>query len=285
MIKDISERICCIAAALMVLGGCSQPQTGSAQSANGSGAATASIRDCADCPEMVPIAAGEFTMGSPPSELYRGAEAQHRVTIPAFALGKYEVTFAQWDACVSDGGCGGHKPDDQGWGRETRPVIGVSWDDAKAYVAWLSRKTGKQYRLPSEAEWEYAARGGTTTPFSFGDKITTAQANYDSSGGATVAPEANRQKTLPVGSFPANVFDLHDMHGNVWEWVEDCWHDEYTGAPADGSAWVTPNCGGHVMRGGSWEDYSGDVRAAARVGSGRDEQSWTDGFRVVRSAN
>jgi len=234
---------------------------------------------------MVPIPAGEFTMGSPPSELYRGAETQHRVTIPAFALGKYEVTFAQWDACVSDGGCGGHKPDDQGWGRETRPVIGVSWDDTKAYVAWLSRKTGKQYRLPSEAEWEYAARGGTTTPFSFGDKITTAQANYDSSGGATVAPEANRQKTLPIGSFPANVFDLHDMHGNVWEWVEDCWHDEYTGAPADGSAWVTLNCGGHVMRGGSWEDYAGDVRAAARVGSGRGEQSWADGFRVVRSAD
>ena len=110
------------------------------------------------------------------------------MTIPAFDLGKYEVTFAQWDACVSDGGCGGHKPDDQGWGRGTRPVIGVSWGDAKAYVAWLSRKTGKQYRLPSEAEWEYAARAGTTTPFSFGQTITTEQANYDGTTGYGSGP-------------------------------------------------------------------------------------------------
>ena len=110
-----------------------------------------SFADCADCPQMVLIPAGEFTMGSPGSELLRGLETQRRVTIPSFALGKYEVTFAQWDACIADGGCDGPAPDDEGWGRETRPLIGVTWDEAKSYVEWLSRKTGKQYRLPSEA--------------------------------------------------------------------------------------------------------------------------------------
>jgi formylglycine-generating enzyme required for sulfatase activity len=287
MIKHLSERVCSIVVALMVLGACSQQQNSSAQPVSGSGATAASIRDCADCPELVQIPAGEFTMGSPSSELYRGAETQHRVTIPAFDLGKDEVTFAQWDVCVSDGGCGGHRPDDQGWGRGTRPVIGVSWGDAKAYVAWLSRKTGKQYRLPSEAEWEYAARAGTTTPFSFGQTLTTDQANFDGTTGYGTGPAGlNRQKTMPVGSFPANAFGLHDMHGNVWEWMEDCWSDEYTAdSPKTGAAYVQANCGGRVMRGGSWEDYPGDVRAAARVGSGKDEQSWADGFRVARSVD
>jgi formylglycine-generating enzyme required for sulfatase activity len=244
-----------------------------------------SFADCSGCPEMVVIPAGEFVMGSPITELYRGPEEQHKVEIKApFALGKYEVTFAQWDACVADGGCGGHKPDDQGWGRENRPVVGVSWHDANAYTAWLSKKTGQQYRLPSEAEWEYAARAGTTTAFSFGPAITAEQANYDGSTGFGDAPAgANRQQTLPAGSFPANGFGLYDMHGNVWEWIEDCWSDEYSAdTPADGRPYLRPNCGGHVMRGGSWEDYAGDVRSAARVGSGNDEQSWADGFRVAR---
>ena len=249
-------------------------------------AAKTSLVDCTQCPEMMVIPAGEFMMGSPPSEVYRGAETQHRVTIPSpFALSKYEITFEQWDACVADGGCGGFKPDDHDWGRGKRPVIGVSWDDAKAYVAWLSRKTAKPYRLPSEAEWEYAARAGTTTPFSFGATITSGQANYDGStgysGGAT---GVNRQKTIPVGSFPPNAFGLHDMHGNVWEWVEDCWSDEYTAAtPANGAPFLGADCGGRVMRGGSWEDYSGDVRASARVGSNKEDQTWSDGFRVARS--
>lgn len=252
---------------------------------SGQAASTAAFKDCAQCPEMVNIPAGQFTMGSPSGELYRGAEAQHRVSVPSFALGKYEVTFAEWEACVADKGCGGHHPDDQGWGKGMRPVIGVSWDDAKAYTAWLSRKTGKQYRLPSESEWEYAARAGTTTPFSFGATITTAQANFDGSTGYDKGPKGiNREKTMPAGSFPANAFGVHDMHGNVWEWIDDCWADEYTAAtPSDGKPYVKPNCGGHVMRGGSWEDYPGDVRASARVGSGTDEQSWADGFRVARA--
>jgi formylglycine-generating enzyme required for sulfatase activity len=254
--------------------------------ANGAPSTAKTFVDCAGCPEMVLIPGGEFTMGSPPSEDYRGAETQHRVIIPSpFALSKYEVTFDQWDACVAGGGCAGHSPDDQGWGKGKRPVIGVTWDDAKAYVAWLSQKTGKQYRLPSEAEWEYAARGGTTTTFSFGDTITTDRANYDGSTANSISPAgANRQMTTPVGSFPPNAFGLNDMHGNVWEWMEDCWSDEYAAdMPTNGAPYLRENCAGRVMRGGSWEDYSGDIRAAARVGSGADEQSWSDGFRVALS--
>jgi formylglycine-generating enzyme required for sulfatase activity len=242
--------------------------------------------DCSTCPEMVVVPAGHFMMGSPPGELYRGDEDLHRVTIATpFALGAHEVTFAEWDACLADGGCGGSNADDQGWGRGNRPVIGVSWHDAEAYVAWLNRKTGKTYRLPSEAEWEYAARAGTITPFAVGATITTAQANYDGSTGYGTGPKGlNRGKTVPVGSFPANAFGLYDMHGNVWEWMEDCWSDGYTSAtPVNGAPYRDASCKGHAMRGGSWEDYPGDLRAAARVGSGSDEQSWADGFRVARA--
>jgi formylglycine-generating enzyme required for sulfatase activity len=261
-----------IGVAAPLISHCSQSETGAP--------APAVFADCAECPEMVVIPAGEFTMGSPSDEMYRGAEAQHRVTIPAsFAVSKYEITFDEWDACVADGGCGGHRPDDQGWGRGKQPVINVSWNDAKAYVEWLSRKTGKQYRLPSESEWEYAARAGTTTSFSFGDTLTTDQANYDGSPSGL-----NRQKTMPVGSFPANAFGLHDMHGNAWEWIEDCWSDEYIAeTPVNGAPFMRANCGGHVMRGGSWEDYSGDARAAARVGAFNDDAFWSDGIRVARS--
>lgn len=273
-------------ALLVLIGSASLAVAGSLLTALAAAPTVKTFRDCADCPEMVLIPKGQFIMGSPPGELYRGDEALHRVTIgSAFALGKYEVTFAQWDACVAGGGCGSVKPDDQGWGRGNRPVIGVNWNDAKAYVAWLSRTTGKAYRLPSEAEWEYAARAGTVTPFSYGSTITTRQANYDGSTGYGAGSKGlNRGKTLPVGSFPPNAFGLHDMHGNVWEWVDDCWSDSYTAAtPANGAPYRDASCKGHAMRGGSWEDYPGDVRAAARVGSGNEEQSWADGFRVARA--
>jgi formylglycine-generating enzyme required for sulfatase activity len=262
---------------------CGQPaETASAPEAEKT--AASGFQDCAQCPAMLAVPAGTFMMGSPTSELFRGAETQHRVTVPAFAIGKYEVTFEEWDACVADGGCGGFKPDDQGWGRGKLPVIGVSFDDAQAYIAWLNAKTGKHYRLPSESEWEYAARGGGAAAFSFGDSITSEQANYDGSTGYNGgAPGPNRQKTIAVGSFPANAFGLYDMHGNVWEWVQDCWSDEYTAAnPSDGKPFLGNDCNGRVMRGGSWEDYAGDVRAAARVGSNRDDQTWADGFRVAR---
>ena len=239
-----------------------------------------SSTDCAECPEMVSIPAGEYMMGSPASEMYRGAEDQHRVTIPAFALSKYEITFDEWDACVADGGCGGYRPEDNGWGRGKNPVINVSWADATAYAEWLSRKTGKAYRLPSESEWEYAARAGTTTAFSFGETLTADQANIDGSPNGQ-----NRQRTTPVGSFPANAFGLHDMHGNVWEWIDDCFVDEYTAqTPSDGAPFRRPECQGHVMRGGSWEDYLGEARSGARVGAFTDDAYPSDGIRVARAA-
>jgi len=245
--------------------------------------AGAEFRDCAGCPQMVVIPAGEFTMGSPPAE--RGAEAQHRVTITTpFAVGKFEITFEEWDACAKDGGCGGHRPSDESWGRGQRPVINISWDDAKAYADWLSRKTGKTYRLLTESEWEYAARAGTTTMFSFGENISPTQANHDGSTDGSGPSDVNRQQTLPVGSFPPNGFGLHDMHGNVAEWVEDCWHVDYTAkAPTDGSAWVEGDCQGRVVRGGSWGDSQEELRSAGRTGGYREDQFDTTGLRVARN--
>ena len=153
------------------------------------------------------------------------------------------MTFDEWDACVADGGCNGYQPSDEGWGRGRRPVINVSWDDAKAYVAWLSNKTGKTYRLLSEAEREYVTRAGTTTPFWWGSSISTSQANYDGTNtyGSGVKGEF-RHETLPVDSFQPNPWGLYQVHGNVWEWVEDCYHESYAGAPSDGSAWTFEDC-------------------------------------------
>jgi formylglycine-generating enzyme required for sulfatase activity len=246
--------------------------------------AVTEFTDCAGCPRMVVIPAGEFTMGSPPSEQHRGAEARHRVTIATpFAVSKFEITFDQWDACVKDGGCGGYRPDDQNWGRGKRPVINISWENAKTYVNWLVHKTGKPYRLLSESEWEYAARAGTTTPFFYGDTLAPNKANYDGSVDGAGPSAVNRQKTMPVGSFPANGFGLHDMHGNVSEWVEDCWHDEYAAIQTDSSAWLEGDCNGRVVRGGSWEDSQGDLRSAARTGGAKNDQFYTDGLRIARS--
>lgn len=215
------------------------------------------FQDCDICPAMVVVPAGDFMMGSPMSEEARDVleGLMHRVTIRQdFAIGKYEVTFREWDACVSDRGCW-HRANDVGWGRGNRPVINVSWEDAQEYVRWLSRKTGKTYRLPSESEWEYAARAGSTGPFHFGSTISTEQANYN--GDYTYGEGTEgvyREQTVPVGSFPANGFGLHDVHGNVWEWVEDCWHSylEYFETPSDGSAWNSGDCRNRLLRGGSW---------------------------------
>ena len=247
------------------------------------------FRDCPGCPEMVVVPAGSFTMGSPSSEegRYDGEGPQHRVTIPApFAVGKYEVTFAEWDACVAAGGCNGYRPDGRGWGRGRRPAINMSWNDAKAYVAWLSRKTGERYRLLSEAEWEYAARAGTTGPFHFGSTISTAQANYngDYSYGAG-HKGVYRKKTVPVGSFPANGFGLHDVHGNVWEWAEDCWHTSYAGAPTDGRAWVWGgDCEKRVVRGGGWlTSFPRVLRSAYRGWSSSESRDDSSGFRIART--
>ena len=247
------------------------------------------FRDCPDCPEMVVVPAGSFKMGSPSHEAGRSDDEgpRHRVTIARpFAVGKYEVTFAEWDACVADGGCGGHRPSDEGWGRGRRPAINVNWDDAKTYVSWLSEKTGKQYRLLSEAEWEYAARGGTTTPFHFGSTISTLQANYNGNymyGGGVKG--VYRERTVTVGSFPANGFGLHDVHGNVWEWVKDCWNASYAGAPEGGSARMSGDCSNRVLRGGSWNVRPWDLRSADRnrFRSRAGNRFSDDGFRVART--
>jgi len=212
----------------------------------------ATFKDCSACPEMVIIPAGTFMMGSPASEQRPTESPQRLVRIGReLAVGKFEVTFDEWDACVREVGCS-HRPDDGGWGRGHRPVINVSWNDAKQYVEWLSRKTGRNYRLPSEAGWEYVARGGTTTAYAYGDFISPEQANYYS------------RKTLPVGSFAPNTFGVYDLHGNVWEWTEDCWNENYAGGPTNGDAWQSGDCSHHVVRGGSWDDYPWFLRSAER---------------------
>lgn len=241
--------------------------------------------DCPNCPEMVVIRGGTFTMGSPRNEEGRSNDEgpQRQVTIAPFAIGKTEVTFDQWDACVAAGGCNGYRPDDE-WGRGSQPVINVSWQDAQAYVDWLAEKTGKPYRLPTEAEWEYAARAGTTTPFSFGSTISTVQANYDGNyvyGAGTKGED--RQRTVPAGSLPANPWGLYEVHGNLWEWVEDCYHDSYKGAPADGRAWVENSCSVRVFRGGSWSYLPGFLRSAYRGGLEPGYRNIAVGFRVART--
>ena len=238
------------------------------------------FQDCARCPEMVVVPEGSFLMGSPEDEAGRDDDEGpvHRVTIARpFAVGVYEVTFSEWDACVSDGGCGGYRPKDRGWGRGRRPVINVSWEDAKAYVEWLSRETGEEYRLLSEAEWEYVARAGTRTRYWWGDKIGLKRAScsgcWDRWGG---------RQTAPVGSFSANAFGLYDVHGNVNEWVEDCWNESYRGAPRDGSAWESGDCSRRMLRGGHWSSLPGSLRSAVR---GPRTILWFNdpGFRVART--
>ena len=237
------------------------------------------FRDCEECPEMVVVPAGSFMMGSPESEEGRDYDEGpvHRVTIGrAFAVGVYEVTFGEWDACVSGGGCG-HRPGDQGWGRGRRPVINVSGRDAQGYLAWLSGKTGEEYRFLSESEWEYVARAGTRTRYWWGDGIGRNRASCNICG------SRYGRRTAPVGSFPANAFGLHDVHGNVWEWVEDCWNHDYHGAPADGSAWESGNCSWGVLRGGSWNSIlPGYLRSASR-GWGISGRRPYNGFRVART--
>jgi formylglycine-generating enzyme required for sulfatase activity len=232
--------------------------------------------------------AGSFTMGSPASEPERAnGEVQVRVTIARpFAVARFAVTFAEWDACVADGGCKGYRPFDQGWGRDMRPVINVNWDDAKLYIDWLNAKTGKTYRLLSEAEREYVTRAGTTTPFWWGSSITPKQANYDGNytfGGA--AKGEYRQQTVPVDSFEANPWGLFNVHGNVWEWTEDCWNNSNQGNPGNGSARTIGDCGGRVVRGGSWVGGPQFLRAAVRFGLTADFRNSSLGFRLAGTLN
>lgn len=248
----------------------------------------AKFEDCTECPRLKVLPKGVFWMGSPTDERGRNAREgpRRRVAVLApFAMGLYPVTFKEWDACVADGGCNGYRPDDAGWGRGDRPAINVGWQDAQLYVAWLRRKTGKPYRLPSEAEWEYAARAGTTTPFSTGRAVKPSQANYNTAAGyGGSAKQASRNKTLPVDQFPPNPFGLFDVHGNTWEWVEDCWHEGYDGAPYDAGVWKGGNCKRRIVRGGSWKNIPAKLRSAERgvSGVGAGGRNTQIGFRVAR---
>ena len=239
-----------------------------------------SFKECPDCPEMVVVPAGSFMMGSLPEEADRTyAEGpRRRVTIAQpLAVGKFEVTFSEWDTCVTERGCS-YRPKD-GWGSGRQPVINVSWGDiTKEYLPWLSRKTDKTYRLLTEAEWEYAARAGTTMRYAFGDMINWSHAQFSQDRWGSAG------KTMPVGAFKPNAFGLYDMHGNVWEWVQDCWNDNYAGEPpVDGTAWTTGVCGRRVARGGSWYYNVRDLRSAHRVSEPFNSRDNNTGFRVART--
>jgi formylglycine-generating enzyme required for sulfatase activity len=254
-------------------------------------------KPCTTCPEMVVVPAGSFIMGSPLSEEGRDdiEGPQRKVTIAQpVAVGKYEVTFAEWDACVAAGGCK-QNPDDEGWGRGKRPVINVSWDDiTKEYLPWLSRRTGKSYQLLTEAEWEYAARAGSTTRFHFGNEEKDL-CNYGNVADLT-AKEKNEEwtvancrdghvNTAAVGSFKDNAFGIHDVHGNVWEWVQDCFRESYASAPLDGSAVTYGDCNDRVVRGGSWIGNPLNVRSGSRFLITPDVRDNWVGFRLARTLN
>ena len=237
-------------------------------------------------PEMVVLPTGSFRMGSPSGEAGRDSNEGpvRTVTISRrIAMGRYEVTFAEYDRFVL--ATGRESPDNKGWGRGRRPMIDVSQEDAKAYAAWLSAQTGKAYRLPSESEWEYAARSGTRTRYSWGDSIGCDQARYGRREGGECSNSLDGP--VSVGSFAANAFGLYDMHGNVSEWVADCWHDNYEGAPTDGRAW-TSGCGSDVravVRGGSWYAYPRNLRAANRGRYRPSDRFNGYGFRLVQDLN
>ncbi|MBD2243317.1 SUMF1/EgtB/PvdO family nonheme iron enzyme [Nostoc sp. FACHB-888] len=229
--------------------------------------------------DMVEIPAGSFKMGSPPSENGRtkDEDPQHAVNVPAFLMGKFEVTQEQYQQIM------GSNP--SYFKGAKRPVEKVSWNDAVEFCKKLSQKAGRKYRLPSEAEWEYACRAGTTTPFHFGETITTELANYNGDYTYASAPKGkSRRETTEVGTFPPNAFGLYDMHGNVWEWCQDSWHDSYKGAPSDGSAWIDNASQYQVLRGGSWFSNPILCRSASRYNDDRAERGdhiILIGFRVV----
>ncbi len=271
------------------------------------------FRDCVQCSEMVVLPAGTFVMGSPATEAGRSASEgpQRQVAIKAFALAKFDVTRRQWQQFVSAtarpvvAGCEwAGLPRDQSAKASWRdlgfsqtsddPVVCVSWNDAQAYVAWLRKRTGKPYRLPTEAEWEYAARAGSTTAFPWGDEASHERANYGAEKCCSeLASGSDRWLyTSPVGSFPPNAFGLYDMQGNAWQWVQDCYVENYAGAPKDGSAVETANCPYRVLRGGTWGDPPRLIRPAFRNWAPPprwpvdwEYRSGGVGFRVARSIN
>lgn len=227
-----------------------------------------------DGPLMIIIPAGSFRMGCLSGTACTESEQPVRVVTMAtsFSMSKHEVAFDDFDQFAR--ATGRERPDDSGWGRGRRPVISVSWEDATAYARWLSNETGKPYRLPTEAEWEYAARAGADTAYAWGEALASGEANCDGCGRSLA-------RTVRTGSFRANDWGLHDMHGNVWEWVEDCWNPSYAGAPVDGSAWSQGDCGRRVLRGGSWFNPSEFARSASRTSGNATVRGNIAGFRVV----
>ncbi|HJR71379.1 MAG TPA: SUMF1/EgtB/PvdO family nonheme iron enzyme [Gammaproteobacteria bacterium] len=259
------------------------------QAGNGARAALKpgqAFKECRNCPEMVVLPPGTVTIGSPPDEpLRRDNEPQKEITIrDAFALSKTAVTWDQWEACVRDRGCDGiaidtalrtgengqPNPDYRDWGRGTRPVVGVSWYDAQAFVGWLNAKTGEDdaYRLPSEAEWEYAARAGTTTAWPWGTELDYEHGNFGVESGGLGGKAEGRDvwvnETAPVASFPPNAFGLYDMHGNIFEWTEDCYEADRAHTPADGTANKEGNCANRVFRNGTFTSNAYMQRSARR---------------------
>jgi formylglycine-generating enzyme required for sulfatase activity/pimeloyl-ACP methyl ester carboxylesterase len=231
-------------------------------------------------PEMVQVPAGSFLMGSAANVSREGP--QHFVTVSGpLAVARYSVTFVEWDACVDDGGCNRYRPNDLGWGRDRRPVVNVSWFDAKNYTAWLSKKTGQPYRLPTEAEREYFARAGTNTKYWWGDDINSHQANFSSvQYGKTDSPN----RTMPVDAFEPNPWNIFQVHGNIWEWVEDCAHFTYAGAPTEGIVWTNgADCALRMLRGGGWDMDRENLRSTNRGWNKPELRSSTVGFRVVKT--
>ena len=226
-------------------------------------------------PQMVVVPAGSFSMGCVSGlDCYDDEKPVREVTISQpFAVSKYEITFEDYDRFGAP-----DTVDDEGWGRGRLPVMRVSWNDASDYVAWLSVQTGESYRLLSEAEWEYVARAGSATKYSWGNSIGSNRANCYGCGS-----QWDYEQTAPAGSFEPNAFGLYDVHGNVYEWVEDCWNGSYEGAPADGSAWTSGDCERRVARGGAWDDFPDDLRIALRVGTPADRSDGYYGFRVART--
>ena len=236
-------------------------------------------------PHMVTIPGGTFHMGSNERD---DEQPIHEVTIDAFRLSDAEVTFSQWDACVVAGGCS-YSPDDQGWGRGDRPVINVSYEDITTqFIPWLNRATGETYRLPSESEWEYAARAGSTRKYSWGDAIDCSKAHYgraEATEGLRPAGQCSNTNdgTTIIRSFTPNSYGLYDMHGNAWELTEDCYHDSYEGAPRNGRAWVSDDCSfEHVLRGGAWFTTLVYLRSADRNGVAATQRDPLIGFRLAQ---
>ena len=220
-------------------------------------------------PEMIAIRGGSFAMGSNDDPTERPV---HQVTVKPFSIGKYPVTVQEWNECAAAKACGF-----TAIGKDDAPITNVSWTDAQQYAAWLAQTTKKSYRLPSEAEWEYAARGGTQTKYWWGDKLQPGMAGCKDCG------DPAAEQPAKVGSFKPNPFGLHDMGGGVDQWVEDCWRRTYQGAPSDGSAWTGGDCSSHVLRSGSWKNDSRYVRPSNRDGYDTNVRYPTHGFRVALS--